>query len=352
VWCSSQRHADPAMQTTWKNYHIWACDYLVRDDLTTCAIELSAFPNLAHHAHIPGAPLRPNELPFREKGFDRDIMRILRLDDCGVPDSEPLTWIDVSLERGLSSTSSVAPMPLATDHMAELVPTNTLPARSYSGEKVSVMYHGTDSRAAQLIATSQRFLPSGTGLLGPGIYMTRTRQKAEGYRVHHPGAGVADHSVSTHNLPLPSGEEDPGCILKFKVQLGACKRFTRDCDSRELTTWHDTPVPELAKTSSMKEAVTGIRTISGSDAIRYNSAFSAGCSCCRTHGGECPGSPENNHRPLPGQEPCMGRCPTGFRNCPVANTSFEEYALANTERISHIEIVAGPPGLVGYGPEL
>ena len=40
---------------------------------------------------------------------------------------------------------------------AALVPTSTLPARSYSGEEVDVMYHGTDSRAAQLIASSQRF---------------------------------------------------------------------------------------------------------------------------------------------------------------------------------------------------
>ena len=45
----------------------------------------------------------------------------------------------------------------------------------------------------------------------------------------------------------------------------------------------------------------------------------------------------------------MGRCRTGFRICPKANTAFEEFAIANTERISQIEIVDGPSGLVGYG---
>ena len=152
---------------------------------------------------------------------------------------------------------------------AQLIHTNTLPARSYSGEEITVMYHGTDSRAAQKIASSQKFLPSGTGLLGPGIYTTRTRQKAEGYRVHHPNANTVVHGSGTHNLPLPSGDPDPGCILRFKVQLGACLHCTRDCDARELETWHDTPVPEMTKTSSMKEAAIDVRTLSGSGSIRY-----------------------------------------------------------------------------------
>ena len=45
----------------------------------------------------------------------------------------------------------------------------------------------------------------------------------------------------------------------------------------------------------------------------------------------------------------MGRCRTGWRNCPKANSAFEEFAIANTERISQIEIIDGPAGLVGYG---
>ena len=137
------------------------------------------------------------------------------------------------------------------------------------------MYHGTDSRAAQLIASSQRFRPSATGLLGAGIYMTRTRQKAEGYRVHHPGAAAI--GALQRNLPLLSGDRDPGCILRFRVELGACKAMGRHCSIEELDTWHDTPVPSLELTSSMEEAGNEIR-LAG---IRYNSAFSAGCSCCQ-----------------------------------------------------------------------
>ena len=64
-----------------------------------------------------------------------------------------------------------------------LIRNSTLNVASYAGEEVTVMFHGTDTRAAQLICCSQRFRPSETGLLGKGIYMTQTRQKAEGYRV-------------------------------------------------------------------------------------------------------------------------------------------------------------------------
>ena len=67
------------------------------------------------------------------------------------------------------------------------------------------MYHGTDSRAAQLIACSQRFRPSVGGMLGDGVYVTRTRQKAEGYRIHHPNS-----TSSRHNLVRPAGQPDPG----------------------------------------------------------------------------------------------------------------------------------------------
>jgi hypothetical protein len=222
---------------------------------------------------------------------------------------------------------------------------------------VTVMYHGTDSRAAQLIASSQRFLPSAQGLLGKGIYMTRTRVKAEGYRVHHPGAGAV--GADEHNLPLPSGDADPGCILRFRVKLGACKTFARDCPEETLwtdETWHDAPVPDLEKTKSMRAAAAAARAegrlevTSTLEDMKYNSAFSPGCRCCPVHGDDCPGSPLKDHRVLPDQDPCEGRCNTGFRVCPGANTTFEEYCLANTERISQIEIVAGPAGLVGYGP--
>lgn len=54
---------------------------------------------------------------------------------------------------------------------------------------------------------------------------------------------------------------------------------------------------------------------------------------------------------MPGQTPCMGRCPAGFRRCPIANSALEEFAVWNAERITEIEIVAGPPELVGYGSQ-
>lgn len=105
---------------------------------------------------------------------------------------------------------------------AELIPTNSLPARTYSGDVVTVMYHGTDARAAQLIATSQQVLPSSQGLLGAGICITHNRQKAEGYHIHPPNASSVAHTTSElHvNLPLRSGDPDPGCILRFQVLLG------------------------------------------------------------------------------------------------------------------------------------
>lgn len=58
-----------------------------------------------------------------------------------------------------------------------------------------------------------------------------------------------------------------------------------------------------------------------------------------------PGAPiDKNHRPLPGETLCSGRCRTDFRHCPLANSTFEEVIVANTERISEIEIV-------GFGPQ-
>ena len=105
------------------------------------------------------------------------------------------------------------------------------------------MYHGTDSHAAQLIVRSQRFRPSGTGLLGEGVYVTLNQQKAEGYRVWHPNAPGQAGGRRT-NPPLANGEPDPGCILRFRVRLGACKRMTRDMPAAALQTWHDEEVPD------------------------------------------------------------------------------------------------------------
>ena len=231
---------------------------------------------------------------------------------------------------------------------SELKRSRTLSVESYKGHELKVMYHGTDSRAAQLIATSQRFRPSIGGLLGDGVYVTQTRQKAEGYRVHHPNA--ASVGAKAHNSVLPNGEKDPGCILQFKVRLGACKSFTREDDESSLSSWHDPDSKTsavLTPTKSMRRAADqkGVQT------IRFNSAHSGGCTCCPRHGEDCPGSPVNGHRPMPGTIPCEGRCKVGFRVCKSANSSWEEFCVHNPSRITQIEILDGPGELVGYGRE-
>jgi hypothetical protein len=225
--------------------------------------------------------------------------------------------------------------------VAELVKTTTLSVGEYQGEEVAAMFHGTDSRAAQLIAAAQRFEASDDGLLGPGVYLTRTRQKAEGYRVHHPGAEV------TRNLPLFSGEPDPGCVLQCRVRLGVCKTLHRDDPRHALTSWHDTPVPKRTQSDTVKGAVERAPR-----QIRYNSAYSRGCDCCPVHGENCPGHPDRGHKFQMGQQPCLGRCKTGLRNCPRANSTFEEFCVFNPSRIDRIEIVDGPSELVGFGREL
>lgn len=177
------------------------------------------------------------------------------------------------------------------------------------------MYHGTDSRSAQLIASGQRFRRSAGGLLGDGVYVTQTRQKAEGYRVHHPNA--TNVGGSARNLPRPDGTPDPGCILRFRTRLGVCKSMTHECPVYELDSaeWRGAAV--LRPTSTMKAAATQ----AGLEDVRFNSAHSAGCPCCPRHGDECPGCPEKGHFILPGVTPCTGRCRTGFRVCPLANST-------------------------------
>ena len=224
-----------------------------------------------------------------------------------------------------------------------LLRTRTLGVAEYEGEEVTTMYHGTDSWSAQLIACSQEFRPSEDGLLGKGVYVTRSRQKAEGYRIHHPNAALVGSRV--RNVPLLSGEPDLGCILQMRVRLGACKELSRTDEEEALECWHDEEVPELSQT--MRDAAEA----AGVERVTYNSAYSAGCPCCETHGTECPGCPENGHNVPPGVDPCQGRCRTGWRRCPRANSCFEEYCIYNPARIDRIEIVDGPRPLIGLGRE-
>lgn len=48
-----------------------------------------------------------------------------------------------------------------------------------------VMYHGTSSRCAQSIL-SQGFRQSPDGMLGPGVYLSRSLEKASRYPINHP----------------------------------------------------------------------------------------------------------------------------------------------------------------------
>jgi hypothetical protein len=100
----SQEHSDPSARLTAQHYQIWGCDYLVKDDLTAYLIEINAFPNLNHDQPPKGSDPRPHEMEFRSSGFDRDVMRILGIDDCGAgpigaPGSVPLAWEDVTDEE-------------------------------------------------------------------------------------------------------------------------------------------------------------------------------------------------------------------------------------------------------------
>ena len=212
------------------------------------------------------------------------------------------------------------------------------------------MYHGTSSRFAQLIVAGQRFRRSkktSSSMFGEGVYVTRDKWKAEGYRTHHPNTAVG----AAANPLLQSGEPDPGCILEFRARIGVCKEFTRDGPGPSHSSyfsWHDDEVPESMRTTSMERAVTAAHL----PELTYNSAFTAGCSCCKDHGAGCPGSPEKgHHHQPPGQDPCKGRCETGNR-CKTANSSREEFCIWNPSRIDRIKIVEGPKDLIGYGEQL
>ena len=127
--------------------------------------------------------------------------------------------------------------------------TTTLPVGAYAGQEMTTMFHGTSSRNAQLIVAGQRFKPSKDGMLGTGVYVTRDQQKAEGYRVHHPFGNI------DRNPPLPSGDPDPGCILRFRARLGICKEFTTADPEEDFVKWHDEEVPEEMWTPSVREAI-------------------------------------------------------------------------------------------------
>ena len=109
--------------------------------------------------------------------------------------------------------------------------TPSLTVDQYAGSVFTEMWHATKPEAAEAIIRSQRFKPSTGGLLGPGIYLTRKREKAEAYR--KPGGSWYRGGQEPQN---------DGVLLKCRVKLGACKEFRRGCDASDralLETWHD-----------------------------------------------------------------------------------------------------------------
>lgn len=73
------------------------------------------------------------------------------------------------------------------------------------GQDAYIMYHGTSLGNAIKILRDG-FVPSTSGMLGPGIYVTRSFQKAAAYPKH-----------------LPPGDEQ--VILQLRVQVGRVKRI-------------------------------------------------------------------------------------------------------------------------------
>ena len=73
----------------------------------------------------------------------------------------------------------------------------------HAGQEMQ-MYHCTDIAAAKTIVQSQSFRPSTRGCLGVGVYLTRDRKKAEGYREPRATAPA------------------PGPMLMCRVKLGVC----------------------------------------------------------------------------------------------------------------------------------
>ena len=94
IWADTVRrsleHPDERLRMDRTRYHIWSASHIVTADLTSYLLSLKAWPMMDHHRS------HRHEHEFRQKGFDRDILRILGVDDGGVPPETPLTWIDVT----------------------------------------------------------------------------------------------------------------------------------------------------------------------------------------------------------------------------------------------------------------
>ncbi|XP_049339096.1 LOW QUALITY PROTEIN: grass carp reovirus (GCRV)-induced gene 2q [Astyanax mexicanus] len=90
-------------------------------------------------------------------------------------------------------------------------------AQHYPGRKYYTMYHGTTMEIARKIKRNG-FVPSSDGMLGRGVYLSRSFDKAARY-------------------PL-NDRSQPRAVLKLKVRVGRVKRI--DCQDHYMQkTWHD-----------------------------------------------------------------------------------------------------------------
>jgi hypothetical protein len=234
---------------------------------------------------------------------------------------------------------------------ATMARTQRMTVDQYAGEECT-MFHGTTTRAAQLIVRSQRFQSSVGGMLGKGVYVTTSLEKADTYRHYHPNAKAL--GGRKRNEPLPNGDPDIGCVLKCRARIGVCK--TLAVGDPLMRRWHDAEVAEetlLRSVSARTAASTATRKfeadlelarpyaerllavvkrqLAPKDSVEnpqlrivYNSAYSAGC-------------------------PCTPRCKKGMHSCPKANGVLEEWCVYNPDRIDRIEIIEGPGR--GDGPQ-
>ena len=61
-------------------------------ELSAWCIELNAFPNMNHNHPRKGSKKQQNEIDFRANGFDRDLMRMIGLEE---QDDSPNGWVEL-----------------------------------------------------------------------------------------------------------------------------------------------------------------------------------------------------------------------------------------------------------------
>ncbi|XP_056325288.1 grass carp reovirus (GCRV)-induced gene 2q [Danio aesculapii] len=96
--------------------------------------------------------------------------------------------------------------------------------QKHPGRRSYIMYHGT-TMAKALQIQRQGFMRSADGMLGPGVYVSRSKEKASRYPIQE-----------TTKRQL-TGEHCSLAILKLRVRVGKVKRI--DCQGHPLQkTWH------------------------------------------------------------------------------------------------------------------